>query len=101
MTDDNRLSQMETKSIEILKGHNGVYLDKKLYSALKKEFPNITRKEFQDVLDSITSNGYSMERGLIRPLTAKESEKQLKEKSDKKSGKGASDRPRLSTKRGI
>ena len=45
-----------------------------------------------------------MQHGLIRPLTANEAEKQLQEQeheSGKKSGKGASGRPRLSNKRGI
>ena len=43
-----------------------------------------------------------MQHGLIRPLTTNEAEKQLQEhESGKKSGKGASGRPRLSNKRGI
>ncbi|WP_048190242.1 hypothetical protein [Methanobacterium sp. SMA-27] len=103
MTDNNELSAIESKAGEILKGHNGVYLDKRLYTVLKKGFPGLTRKDFNKVLDSLLTSGYSMERGLIRPLTANEVEKQQKEEheSGKKAGKGASERPRLSTKRGI
>jgi hypothetical protein len=97
MTDDNELSKIEAKAREILKNHNGVYLDKRLYTILRKEFPGLSRKDFQEV-----NKGYSMQHGLIRPLTPNEAEKQLQEhESGKKSGKGASDRPRLSNKRGI
>jgi hypothetical protein len=102
MTDDNELSKIEAKAREILKNHNGVYLDKRLYTILRKEFPGLSRKDFQEVLENILNKGYSMQHGLIRPLTPNEAEKQLQEhESGKKSGKGASDRPRLSNKRGI
>ncbi len=102
MNDDHELSKIEERAGDILKDHNGVYLDKRLYAALKKEFPDLSRKDFQEVLDTLLIRGYSMERGLIRRLSANEAEKQLKEhESGKKSGKGASERPRLSTKRGI
>ena len=102
MTDDNELSKIEGKAGEILKDHNGVYLDKRLYTALRKQFPDLSRKDFQQVLENILNKGYSMQHGLIRPLTANEAEKQLQEhESGKKSGKGASGRPRLSNKRGI
>lgn len=102
MNDDHELSKIEKRAGDILKDHNGVYLDKRLYTALKKEFPDLSRKDFQEVLDTLLTRGYSMERGLIRRLSANEAEKQLKEhESGKKSGKGASERPRLSTKRGI
>ncbi len=102
MTDDNELSKIEGKAGEILKNHNGVYLDKRLYTALRKQFPDLSRKDFQQVLENILNKGYSMQHGLIRPLTANEAEEQLQEhESGKKSGKGASGRPRLSNKRGI
>jgi hypothetical protein len=102
MADDNELSTIEAKAADILKNHNGVYLDKRLYTTLKKEFPKLTRKDFQQVVEQILNKGYSMERGLIRPLTAKEAEKQIQEHEEGKNvGKGASERPRLSTKRGI
>lgn len=102
MTDNSELSKIEAKACDMLKNHNGIYLDKRLYSSLKKEFPSLSRKDFQLVLDNILKQGYSMERGLIRPLTANELKNQLKEHEDrKKSGKGASGRQRLSNKRGI
>jgi hypothetical protein len=102
MADDNELSKIETKAGEILKDHNGVYIDKRLYAALKKEFPGLSRKDFQQVLENILNKGYSMQHGLIRPLTANEAEKQRQEhEGGKNVGKGSSERPRLSNKRGI
>jgi hypothetical protein len=102
MTDDNKLSKIEARAGDILKDHNGVYLDKRLYAALRKDFPSLSRKDFQEVLENILDKGYSMQHGLIRPLTANEVEKQLQEhEGGKKAGKGASGRPRLSNKRGI
>jgi hypothetical protein len=102
MMDNNKLSTIETKAGEILKHHNGVYLDKRLYAVLKKEFPGLSRKDFQLILDRILNKGYSIQHGLIRPLSANEAKKQLQEhESGKKSGKGAVGRPRLSNKRGI
>ena len=102
MDEDKSLSKIENRADEILKAHNGVYIDKRLYTILKKEFPKITRKEFNKVLESLLNNGYSIERGLIRPLTDNEIKEQVKEHEEgKKAGKGPSERPRLSTKRGI
>ncbi len=102
MNNDEGLSAIEKRADEILKGHNGVYLDKRLYSALRKDFPDLSRKEFQNVLESLLKNGYSIERGLIRPLTDNEFKAQVKEHEEgKNSGKGSSDRPRLPNKRGI
>ncbi len=102
MADDDELSKIELKARDILKHHNGVYLDKRLYTELKKDFPDLSRKDFQKVLENILNKGYLMKHGLIRPLTANEAEKQLQEhEGGKKSGKGASGRPRLSNKRGI
>jgi hypothetical protein len=102
MADDKELSKIEEMAGEILKNHNGVYLDKRLYTALRKEFPDLSRKDFQQVLENVLNKGYSMQHGLIRPLTANEAEKRLQEhENGKKSGKGASGRPRLSNKRGI
>jgi hypothetical protein len=102
LSEDKDLSAIEKKADEILKGHNGVYLDNRLYSALRKDFPNLSRKEFKKVLDSLLETGYSLERGLIRPLTENEIKVQMKEHEEgKNSGKGSSDRPRLPTKRGI
>jgi hypothetical protein len=102
MTDDNKLSKIEARAGDIIKDHNAVYLDKRLYAALRKDFPSLSRKDFQEVLENILDKGYSMQHGLIRPLTANEVEKQLQEHGGgKKAGKGASGRPRLSNKRGI
>lgn len=106
LDNDKDLTAIEKRADEILKGHNGVYLDKRLYSTLKKDFPKITRKEFQGVLNTLLKNGYSIERGLIRPLTENEFKAQLEEQvkehdEGKNSGKGSSGRPRLPDKRGI
>lgn len=102
MSEDEDLSDIEKRADEILKGHNGVYLDKRLYSALKKDFPKLSRNEFRTVLNNLLEVGYSMERGLIRPLTENEIKVKMKEHEEgKNSGKGSSERPRLSTKRGI
>ena len=59
MTDDNKLSKIEERAGDILKDHNGVYLDKRLYAALRKDFPTLSRKDFQEVLENILNNGYS------------------------------------------
>lgn len=102
LSEDEDLSAIEKKADEILKGHNGVYLDNRLYSTLRKDFPELSRKEFRKVLDNLLKAGYSLERGLIRPLTENEINIQMKEHEEgKNSGKGSSERPRLSTKRGI
>ena len=45
MTDDNKLSKVEERAGEILKDHNGVYLDKRLCS-LKKGFSKFIKKGF-------------------------------------------------------
>jgi len=102
LSEDEDLSAIEKKADEILKGHNGVYLDNRLYSVLRKDFPKLSRKDFRKVMDTLLNTGYSLERGLIRPLTENEIKVQMKEHEEgKNSGKGSSERPRLSTKRGI
>jgi hypothetical protein len=102
MDEDTNLSKIEQKANDILKDHNGVYLDKRLYSILKKDFPKLTRKEFNKVLDALINNGYSLERGLIRPLTDNKVKSQVKEHEEGKMvGKGPSERQRLSTLRDI
>jgi len=102
LSEDEDLSAIEKKADEILKDHNGVYLDNRLYSALRKDFPTLSRKDFRKVLDNLTKTSYSLERGLIRPLTENEIKVQMKEHEEgKNSGKGSSERPRLSNKRGI
>lgn len=102
LSEDEDLSAIEKKADEILKGHNGVYLDNRLYSALRKDFPKLSRKDFRKVLDNLINTSYSMERGLIRPLTENEINVQMKEHEEgKNSGKGSSERNRLPNKRGI
>ena len=102
MSEEEDLSAIEKRADEILKGHNGVYLDNRLYSVLRKDFPKLSRKDFRKVLDNLIKTGYSLERGLIRPLTENEINVQMKEHEEgKNSGKGSSERPRLSNKRGI
>jgi hypothetical protein len=98
MTDDTKLSTMVEKTNLILKDHNGVYLEKRLYAALKNEFPDLTRKTFQDVLNELLQGEYSLTHGLIRP----ESDKIHKNHdTDTKPGKGASKRQRRPEKKGI
>ena len=100
MTDNNKLSKIEERAGEILRDHNGVYLDKRLYTALRKDFPTLSRKDFQEVLENILDKGYSMQHGLIRPLTANEIEKQLQEhEGGKKAGKGSSETPKAFRKK--
>jgi hypothetical protein len=102
MDEDKSLSKIEKRASDILKDHNGVYLDKRLYTILKKDFPKLTRKEFNSVLEYLLDNGYSLERGLIRPLTDNKVKSQIKEHDEgKNAGKGPSERQRLSTLRDI
>ena len=102
MTDNDKLSQVETKANDILKDHNGVYLEKRLYTALKKEFPNLSRADFREVLNELLQKDYVLEHGLIRPLTDKNAKKSDKAYvKDKRSGKGASEPQRVPGKREI
>jgi hypothetical protein len=48
MIDDNNLSNIEIRANELLKDHNGVYLEK-LYIALKREIPDLSRADFREV----------------------------------------------------
>ncbi len=102
MTDEDELSQIVIKADNIIKDHNGVYLEKRLYDRLKTEFPNLSRKDFQEVISQLSKRDYSLQRGLIKRLTDKESEKLPKQLMDnKKSGKGDSERPRIPDKKGL
>ena len=94
------LSSVLKKSFDILKDHNGVYLEKKLYITLKREFPDLRRKDYRIVLDGLLESEYVLERNLIRPLKDKKS-KNLSKKDivDKKQGKGSSDSLRIPDKR--
>ncbi|MDP3066341.1 MAG: hypothetical protein Q8N08_06320 [Methanobacteriaceae archaeon] len=101
MTPDNELSNIEAKANAILKDHNGVYLEKRLYSLLKKKFPDLTRKDFQDVLDKLLEKDFVLQRGLIRPVSHKETSGAQKTSLGKRAGKGASEKPRRPDKKGI
>jgi len=101
MTDKDKLSQIEERADIIIKDHNNVYLEKRLYTTLKMEFPSLTRKDFQEVLSQLSQGDYVFEHGLIRRIPVKESEKLLKQNVDKKPGKGDSEIQILPDKRGI
>lgn len=101
MTSDDELSNLETRANAILKDHNGVYLEKRLYSILKKEFPDLTRKTFQDILNKLLEEDFVMQRGLIRPVANKENSEAQKTSAGKKSGKGGTEKARSPDKRGI
>jgi hypothetical protein len=100
MTDDNKLSNIEIRADELLKDHNGVYLEKKLYMALKREIPGLSRADFREVLNKLLQEDYVLEHGLIRPLVNKESKKLPKKYvDDTRPGKGASETQRIPDKR--
>ena len=101
MTDEDKLSQIEEKANDIIKNHNGVYLERKLYTNLKTEFPNLTRKDFQEVLSQLSQGDYVFERGLIRRVPDKESEKSVKVHVEKKPGKGDPESMRVPNKREV
>jgi hypothetical protein len=83
----------------MLKEHGGVYLERRLYTALKNEFPELSRADFEIVLDELLQEGYIMERGLIKPQLDKDSTKSSKSVSGKRTGKGTSDTQRIPDKR--
>jgi hypothetical protein len=99
MTDNDKLSQIEIKASDMLKDHNGVYLEKRLYITLKNEFPDLSRADFKEVLSELLQKGYTLERGLIRPLVDKESKKSSKQYVDDTPGKGVSEHQRIPDKR--
>jgi hypothetical protein len=101
MTLDNEHSNIEAQADAILKDHNGVYLEKRLYSLLKKEFPDLTRNDFQDILNKLLEKDYVMQRGLIRPVAHKDSNEVQKANTGKKSGKGKTEKTRTPDKRRI
>ena len=94
MTDD-KLSKIVSKADEILKEHGRVYLERRLYTALKSEFKDLSKADFKEVLDELLQEDYLMERGLIKPQTDKE----LKKRAGKRTGKGSSDTLRIPDKR--
>ena len=99
MTDKDKLALIEVRAANIIKDHNGVYLEKKLYTTLKIEFPSLSRKDFQAVLSQLSRGDYVFEHGLIKLLTAKKLTKKYID--NKKPGKGDSERIRLPNKKGI
>ncbi|HMK53361.1 MAG TPA: hypothetical protein VK444_01135 [Methanobacteriaceae archaeon] len=101
MASHDELSNLETRATAILNDHNGVYLEKRLYSILKKEFPDLTRKTFQDVLNKLLEEDFVMQRGLIRPSPHNETSTAEKTRAGKKSGKGGTEKARSPDKRGI
>jgi hypothetical protein len=100
MTDKDKLSHIEVRADNIIKDHNGVYLEKKLYITLKQEFPDLSRADFREILEELVKSNYVLERGLIRPLMDKKSKKlPNKHVEDKRPGKGASEIQRIPDKR--
>ena len=97
MTDDDKLSKMVTKAHEMLKEHNGVYLERRLHNTLKSEFPQLSRADFREVLSELLQEDYVMEHGLIKPLTDKNRPKGYID--DEKPGKGAPKPQRIPDKR--
>lgn len=102
MTDNDKLSPIETRANDILKHHNGVYLEKRLYTTLKKEFPQLSRADFREILNELLYEDYVLEHGLIRPMTDKKAIKSGENYvTGKRSGKGASNSKRIPGKREI
>ncbi len=100
MKDNEYLASVLRKSNDILKEHNGVYLEKKLYTTLKEEFPELKRADFRKVLKELLESDYVLDRNLIRPVTDKKSEKlSKKDIEDKKQGKGSTESLRIPDKR--
>lgn len=97
MTNDDKLSQIEKRADEMLKEHNGVYLEKRLYNTLKREFSDLSRADFREVLSELLKKDYVMEHGLIKPMTDKNRPKGYVD--DAKPGKGAPKPQRIPDKR--
>lgn len=81
MTDEDRLSQVKEKAIDALDHHNGVYIEKRLYKFLRTEFPDLSRKEFQEVVDELLEGEYVLEHELIKHLPHRESKELIKQYS--------------------
>jgi hypothetical protein len=100
MTNDDKQSQIETRAYNILKEHNGVYLERRLYTTLKREFPDLSKADFKEILNELLQSNYVLERGLIKPQLDKGSKESSKKYVDgAKPGKGASDHQRIPDKR--
>jgi hypothetical protein len=101
MNNDDKQSKVFKRVNEILNDHNNVYLEKRLYLILKKEFPDLTRNDFQDVLNKLLEGDYVMQRGLIKRLPSSKSKTVQEGYVDTSQGKGASDASRPPEKKGI
>lgn len=100
MTDNDKLSKIENRADEILKEHNGVYIEKRLYNALILDFPDLSRPDFKKVLNRLVEERYFLERNLIRPQAGHSSKKSAKRyDEDKESGKGTAEQQRIPDKR--
>lgn len=99
MADNDKLIKIEKKADEMLKQHNGIYLEKRLYSKLKGKFPSLTRVDFKEVLDKLLQEDYVMERGFIRPRVDKGSKRSSNHVDEEKPGKGTADHQRVPDKR--
>ncbi|MGZ4857413.1 MAG: hypothetical protein ACXVZU_03495, partial [Methanobacteriaceae archaeon] len=86
---------------EVLNDHNGVYLEKRLYLILKKEFPDLTRNHFQDILNKFLRDDYVMQHGLIKRLPHNKSKIAQAGYAGTKQGKGAADVSRRPDKKGL
>ncbi|WP_414469020.1 hypothetical protein [Methanobacterium sp. ACI-7] len=95
MTDDN-LTKIVSKADTILKKHNGVYLERRLYAALKREFSDLSKSNFNSVMNELLEKDYVLERGLIKPQTGEGSKKHT---DSKRTGKGTSNTLRIPDKR--
>ena len=96
---DDKLTRIKERADDMLKEHNGVYLEKQLYKKLKRKFPDLKRAEFNAVLDELLKKDYVMERGLIRPNAKKTKRSSDKYEDDSKPGKGTADHQRVPDKR--
>jgi len=100
MSDNDKLSKIENRAYDILKEHNGIYLEKKLYSALILDFPDLSRADFKKVLNKLVEERYFLERNLIRPQVEPGSKKSSKRYDDgTKPGKGNAEQQRIPDKR--
>lgn len=100
MIANNEFSKIENRADDILKEHNGVYLEKKLYNTLILDFPDLSRADFKQVLNKLVEERYFLERGLIRPQVVHGSKKSSKRYDDgTKPGKGTAEQQRIPDKR--
>ncbi len=99
MADDDKITKIIKRADDMLKEHNGVYLEKQLYKKLKRKFRDLKRAEFNAVLDGLLKEDYTMERGLIRPKAENTKRASDKYVDDSKPGKGTADHQRIPDKR--